>query len=262
MTDLRSSTATNEPVPLADHNEIGRKVLGLPWAIQSAVVTIAAHCTVIKDKCPPSDVSDLVGCISQDLLELANALSGGVAQAGTDRGALTQVAAECHRAKWQFDFSDEIKIGMGVARRSLTKAFEELHRIGDMAMKLRDAAPQPLDPAYYSPERGISDAMIQAGAKAHNPMAFEIDEHGNFTTPPATRREARQEARTILIAALAMPSTHQSAPAQSAAHNSGSPGSDASGDAGADTFDPSEWERIVEDRQEAVALPSTNGNTP
>lgn len=62
-------------VPLADHDEISRKVLAQPWAIQSAIVTIAAHCTVIKDKCEDGDlpaILDLAGCISQDLLELAN----------------------------------------------------------------------------------------------------------------------------------------------------------------------------------------------
>ena len=46
-------------------------------------------------------------------------------------------------------------------------------------------------------------------------------------------------AERVALSALrgpSVPSTHQSAPAQSAAHNSGSPGSDASGDAGADTW--------------------------
>ena len=75
MTVLPASTGSSEPVPLADHDEIGRKVVGLPWAIQSTVVTIASHCTAIKDKSPPGDVADLAGCISQDLLELVNMLA-------------------------------------------------------------------------------------------------------------------------------------------------------------------------------------------
>lgn len=67
--------ATDDAIPLADHDEIGRKVLGQPWAIQSAIVTIAAHCTVLTDKHPTGDVADLAGCISQTCLELANALA-------------------------------------------------------------------------------------------------------------------------------------------------------------------------------------------
>lgn len=70
----------------------------------------------------------------------------GTAQCSQERGDLTKIAAECHRAKWQFDFNDEIKIGMPVARRALVKAFEELHRIGDLALKLRDASPVPSTP--------------------------------------------------------------------------------------------------------------------
>jgi len=64
-----------ERIPLADHDEIGRKVLGQPWAIQSAIVTIAAHCTILTDKHPTGDVADLAGCISEACLELANALA-------------------------------------------------------------------------------------------------------------------------------------------------------------------------------------------
>lgn len=40
--------------------------------------------------------------------------------------ALTKIAAECHRTKWQFDKEED------------RKAFEALHRIGDEALKLRD----------------------------------------------------------------------------------------------------------------------------
>lgn len=64
-----------ETVPLADHDEIGRKVINQPWEIQKAIVTIAAHCLVLKDNDRQNNVSDLAGCISQCCLDLANALS-------------------------------------------------------------------------------------------------------------------------------------------------------------------------------------------
>jgi hypothetical protein len=51
---------------------------------------------------------------------------------------LTQVAAECHRSKWKYS-DDKDK-----------RPFDDLHRIGDMALKLRDqmrtAAPAPPSP--------------------------------------------------------------------------------------------------------------------
>ena len=77
---VRTSPDIAESIPLADHDDIGRKVVGQPWAIQAAIVTICAHCTVLTDKHPTGDVADLAGCISQCCLELANALNGGVAQ--------------------------------------------------------------------------------------------------------------------------------------------------------------------------------------
>lgn len=53
--------------------------------------------------------------------------------------ALTKLAAECHRSKWQFDFNDENRLRVGQARDMVKRAFGELHRIGDLALKLRDA---------------------------------------------------------------------------------------------------------------------------
>ncbi len=54
-------------------------------------------------------------------------------------GALIRVAAECHRAKWQFDFNDEKRLSVGMARDMVKRAFDELHRIGDLALKERTA---------------------------------------------------------------------------------------------------------------------------
>lgn len=59
----------------------------------------------------------------------------------TTSDELTKIAAECHRAKWQFETNPEIKIGIGMARNLLAKAFDELHRIGDLALKARDTSP-------------------------------------------------------------------------------------------------------------------------
>lgn len=65
------------------------------------------------------------------------------AQGPLDRSALTQIAAECHRAKWQFDLDEEYKVSAVEAQRKVVRAFNELHRIGDMAMKLRDGVALP-----------------------------------------------------------------------------------------------------------------------
>ena len=54
------------------------------------------------------------------------------------RADLTKIASECHRAKWQFDFSDENRLPVGQARDMVKRAFAELHRIGDLALKLRN----------------------------------------------------------------------------------------------------------------------------
>lgn len=66
-----------ETIPLADHDEIGRKVLDQPWDIQKAIVTITAHCTAIRDEQPTGRVADLAACISICCDELATTLRGG-----------------------------------------------------------------------------------------------------------------------------------------------------------------------------------------
>ena len=52
---------------------------------------------------------------------------------------LTAIAAECHRVKWQFDLSEDFQPSKSAARALILQAFHELHRIGDLAMKARDA---------------------------------------------------------------------------------------------------------------------------
>ena len=53
------------------------------------------------------------------------------------KSALTKIAAECHRAKWQFDLSEDYRPSPAAARALIAKAFDELHRIGDVALKMR-----------------------------------------------------------------------------------------------------------------------------
>jgi hypothetical protein len=63
------------------------------------------------------------------------------------KSALTQIAAELHRAKWQFDLSEDYRPTAKAARGLIVKAFDELHRIGDLALKHRDA----LSPSHRAP---------------------------------------------------------------------------------------------------------------
>lgn len=51
---------------------------------------------------------------------------------------LVNLAAECHRAKWQFDLSEDFQPSKASARALILKGFTELHRIGDLALKMRD----------------------------------------------------------------------------------------------------------------------------
>jgi hypothetical protein len=72
--------ALREAIPLADHDKIGKLVLSQSWEVQSAIVTIAAHCTALTDEHPTGQVADLAGCISLCCLELAHALATPPAQ--------------------------------------------------------------------------------------------------------------------------------------------------------------------------------------
>lgn len=60
------------------------------------------------------------------------------AEAQRLKGMLTKIAAECHRAKWQFDLSEDYKPSAAAARALIVKGFEELHRIGDWALANRN----------------------------------------------------------------------------------------------------------------------------
>lgn len=63
-------------IPLADSDEIVRTVSPLPWTALSCLQTIQAHCKAIIDEEPERHVADIVGCISQNVLELAKFLKG------------------------------------------------------------------------------------------------------------------------------------------------------------------------------------------
>jgi len=84
-----AADTVREPVPLADHDEIGRLVSNQPLAIQNAIVTITAHCTVLTDDLKSSlgsaMIADLAGCISQCCLDLANALAAPPSVPGVER---------------------------------------------------------------------------------------------------------------------------------------------------------------------------------
>lgn len=89
-----------------------------------------------------------------------------------DRGAaLTKLAAECHRTKWQFDFSDENRLPIGQARDVVRRAFGELHRIGDLALKLRDESAAPpassgeVREAHTAFDRMLRESVIEVCAK-------------------------------------------------------------------------------------------------
>lgn len=85
--DMTENKADPMRIPLSDHDEIGRKIIGQPWAIQSAIVTIAAHCTMLVDGHPTGDVADLAGCISECCAELATALAAPQPAAPLDEAA-------------------------------------------------------------------------------------------------------------------------------------------------------------------------------
>lgn len=68
------------------------------------------------------------------------------------RAAMTKIAAECHRAKWQFALSEDYKPNAKVARALILQAFDELHRLGDMALKLRDTIPSAHPSHHYRSE--------------------------------------------------------------------------------------------------------------
>jgi len=88
-------------------------------------------------------IQQAIAILEEDALtnriERALEVLRGVPQSSKQKSSdLTKLAAECHRAKWQFDFSDENRLPISQARDMVKRAFGELHRIGDMALKLRD----------------------------------------------------------------------------------------------------------------------------
>ena len=52
------------------------------------------------------------------------------------RRAITKLAAKCHRAKWQFDLGEN-RPPKDVAIALVGKAFDELHRVGNIAIKMK-----------------------------------------------------------------------------------------------------------------------------
>lgn len=61
-------------IPLTDSAELSRTLASQPWGVIKAIQTIQAHCVCIVDENPSERVLDLVGCISINCKELADAL--------------------------------------------------------------------------------------------------------------------------------------------------------------------------------------------
>jgi hypothetical protein len=103
--------------------EVGREVL-----IRTISLSYARN-----DLEPTSDAT--LRLYRRDAEHAADAIlalrSPSVTGAGGTRRALTEIAAECHRAKWKFENEKD------------KRPFDDLHRIGDMALKLRDLAAVP-----------------------------------------------------------------------------------------------------------------------
>jgi hypothetical protein len=169
----------------------------LATAIRQQDAAVLENDNVNMEICRNVAASSAMRLVREYEQQVRAALAATPAVGGEARGELTKIAAECHRAKWQFDLSEDYQPSKSSARALILQAFHELHRIGDLAMKARDAyAAQPA-----SPLRGITDAMIEAGAKVHDPFAFDTD-----TSMPLHRAqskdEARKEVRAILAAAF------------------------------------------------------------
>ena len=61
-------------VPIADSGDVARAAAKLPWLVLACLQTIQAHCVCILDEEPNQKVRDLTGCISQNVLQLAQTL--------------------------------------------------------------------------------------------------------------------------------------------------------------------------------------------
>ena len=67
---------TESRVEIVDSDILGRAAGALDWPVQKALVTIQAHCVAIMDETDNPTIRDLVGCISQNALEIAQVLTG------------------------------------------------------------------------------------------------------------------------------------------------------------------------------------------
>jgi hypothetical protein len=97
---------------------------------------------------------------------------------------LVKIAAELHRAKWQFDLQDETRLTMSEARQLVIRAFEQMHRIGDMALKMRDAAKSqsPAEKASDDYNQGYNAGVEWATKQYSQPERVELPADGS---PPA-----------------------------------------------------------------------------
>jgi hypothetical protein len=90
-------------------------------------------------QCPSELVFDLLNRMDEQRKEAADEIASLRAQLAIARSDLIGIAADCHRVKWQFDLSEDYKPTAAAARLLITRGFDELHRIGDRAIKAKDA---------------------------------------------------------------------------------------------------------------------------
>lgn len=100
------------------------------------------------------------------------------------KSQIITIAAECHKAKWKFSFDNEDRLLAKDARRLVAKAFDDLHRIGDLAIKLKDAlttAPAQPDLALIR-EEGRKQGWLEAAGQLDDDdlRNIETDDSDDF----------------------------------------------------------------------------------
>jgi NTP pyrophosphatase (non-canonical NTP hydrolase) len=98
---------------------------------------------------------------------------------------LVKLAAECHRAKWVFQVDEEAPPRAHEARQLVVKAFDELHRIGDMAREMYDKARRRSQPetdaeVFMASNAALTSEVLQLRAQVERLTAAltEIEDLG------------------------------------------------------------------------------------
>lgn len=151
------------------------------WVIYSTKDPNIEICQLFHDGTEDNETGE---ANAELIVQAVNAFARSPAAVELAQGApatvseLTKLAAECHRAKWQFDFDDESRPRVARARELVHKAFDELHRIGDIALKMRDDA-KVRSPAECAPD--VWNEAYQAEA-VKVAVAVRRLRHSDFTS--------------------------------------------------------------------------------